>query len=186
MGRRDYSPWEMEPEIRESLDTAMRDGTYPGLGEIRTREGIQRLEAQHGRQALTAQLAGTVDKSSRAWKNARDNLSRWRSGRRSISAGSASKVATGVKNLLGSRYRDSGSLNVELYVTVTTSRTSWTGKMAADLTGADLEDYLSACEQGQWEQAAMIVADAYGLDPEYILSIDDVHGFDASTPDDEE
>jgi hypothetical protein len=183
---RDYSPWEMQPETRESLNTAVRDGTYPGLGEIRSREDIQRLEAQHGRQTLTAQLAGTTDKSSRAWKNARDNLSRWRSGRRSISAGSSSKVTSGVKGLVGSQYRGVGSMYVALTATVTTSRTEWTGVMSADLTGSDLEDYLTACEQGNWEEAAMIVADAYGLDPEYILGIQDVHGFDASMPDDQE
>jgi hypothetical protein len=183
---RDYEPWDMTDDTRSALNRVVRDNTYPDLGEIRGAADVRRVEARYGREALTAQLAGTTDRGTRAWKNARDNLSRWRTGRRTPSAASASRLGGGVRGLLGGRYRGYGSLHVELTATITTSRTSWSGKMYADLTGADLEDYLTACEGGNWEEAAMIVADAYGLDPEYILSLDEVHGFDVTPPTDEE
>ena len=60
----------------------------------------------------------------------------------------------------------------------TTSKKPWQGYADADLTGSDLEDFLAAQAAGDDELAAQIVTDAYGLDPEFVLRIDDISGFD--------
>lgn len=181
---RQYEPWDMDDETRNALRDRMSSGMFAGIPEPGSADNVQALQNRFGRERLTEWLSGTADKKSRAWKSARDSLGRWRRGSRGISGKSRDRLrSAGQKGRLGG-VLSRGSLHVSLTATVRTSRTTWTGVMSADLTGGALRDYVSALESGEYERAAMIVADEYGLDPEYIEGIESVHGFDADGLDD--
>jgi hypothetical protein len=178
---RDYEPWEMPDTARAALDSAMRNGLYQGISRIRTAGDVQALQAQLGRERLTALLAGTTDKRSRDWKNARDNLRRYRTGARGLKRGAA-RLHGAAEQARRDRIRNLGTLHVTLRATVRTSRTEWDGKMDADLTGSDLVDFLSAADCGAWETAAQIVIDAYGLDPDLVLELTALDSIDYDLP----
>src|SRR6516162_4415732 len=76
---REYPAWDMDDNTRrergEGLDGALYSGV-PGGADV------EAVVQQVGRERLLEAMSGTTDKSSREWKNARDNLSRWRRGAR--------------------------------------------------------------------------------------------------------
>jgi hypothetical protein len=178
---REFEPWEMPDNVRAALDSGMRNGLYQGIGRIRTTADVQALQAQLGRERLTGLLAGTTDKSSRAWKNARDNLRRYRTGARGLK-GAAPRLQGAAEQARRDRIRNLGTLHVTVRATVRTSRTEWDGKMDADLTGGDLVDFLDAADRGAWEAAAQIVIDAYGLDPDLVLELTTLDSIDYDLP----
>lgn len=179
---RDYEQWDMSDDTRRQLGESIESGAYSGAPEARDAQGVQAMQDELGREELTRRLSGTDDKRSRAWKSARDSLSRWRSGRRAVSSQAAGRLQGASRAFWRLGMRQRGSVHVDLTVTVRTSRTSWTGVMSADLTGGALEDYLDALEAGNFEGVAQVVADNYGLDPEYIESVESVHGFEQDLP----
>jgi hypothetical protein len=175
--QRDYPEWDIDDDTAEIVDRSVRDEIYrdvpPGTDSVASEEQV-------GRQELTARLAGTRDKSSRAWKTARDTLTRYRSGRRAVGPRNAARIRAATEAARRDSIRAARRAHVEITAGWTTSRTRWLGKPVADLTGEDLTDFLAAIEEGDTLGAIQIVADVYGLDPEFVLEIDADNGFDIS------
>jgi hypothetical protein len=177
---REYPEWEMSDEARQQLNDKITGEHFAGLEEPQTPADVRRLQDEYGRENLTAWLAGTTDRSSRAWKSARDGLSRRRTGRQGIGKLWRDKFRTAGRRGRTSGIRAHGALNVRLTADVKVS-TKWDRQrpMSATLTGSDLADYLDALESGNVEQAAMVVADAYGIPPEAITELDNISGFES-------
>lgn len=168
---RGYPEWDTDEETDQTVDEGVNDGVYRG---VPPGEDVAGSEAQIGREELTRRLAGTDDKSSRAWKTARDTLTRYRSGRRRVGARNAARIRQATQAARRDQIRAARRLHVEIAAGWQTSRTLWLGRAVADLTGADLEDFLAAVAAGDTMLAVQIVADTYGLDPEFVMGIDDV------------
>lgn len=168
---RGYPDWDMSDgtadRIGRELASEVYRGVPPGTDSVAA-------ERQIGREELTARLAGTTDRSARAWKTARDNLTRWRSGRRVIGPRNAARLRAAVEAARRDRIREARSVNVTVTASWQTSRTAWIGKAVADLTGEDLADFLTALEQRDFVGAVQIAAEAYGLDPEFVMAINDL------------
>lgn len=177
----------MEDETRQALSESLENELFAGIEVPSSPAEVRRMQDQFGKENLTAWLAGTTDKGSRAWKSARDGLSRRRSGRGGIGKLWRDKFRTAGRRARSSGIRSRGSLHVKLTADITTSRTTDYGRtMEADLTGSALEDYLDAIESGNYEQAAMINADAYGIDPDIIIGLQNISGFDTDAPEPDE
>lgn len=189
---RSYPEWDMNDETRQALNDSISGGMFEGLAEPQSPEDVRNMQDRYGKDNLIAWLSGTDDRSSRSWKSARDGLSRRRTGRQGIGKLWRDKFRTAGRRGRTAGIRDRGSLSVALTADILTSRKWDRGRqMKADLTGSDLADYLDAIESGNYEQAAMIAADAYGLDPEVIVALDNITGFDTDadeldTDDDED
>lgn len=167
---RDYEEWNYSQGARDSLHDQVQSTVF-GEMDTRSAEGVQRLQEQFGREEVTAQLAGTRDKSTRAWKSARDSLSAWRSGRRGVSETSAERLQEAGRGGQLGLLAAGGRAVIGMDVTVRTSKATWSGRVGADLTGRDLRDFVEAMERGDTTEAVMIGFDAYGLDPEYIIEL---------------
>jgi hypothetical protein len=181
---REFPEWGMDNETRAELDGRISGTMFGAIPEPQTPEDVQRLQDRYGKDAVIAAVAGTTDKQSRAWKSARDGLSARRAGRVGIGEAWRSKFKAAARAGRSDAIRARGSLSVTLTASIRTSRT-WdqSRKMAADLSGSDLAEYLEALDAGAYDQAAMVVADAYGIDPDVILDIADIDGFDADADD---
>jgi hypothetical protein len=166
----------MTPETRAELTHRMDEGLYAGLPGG---AAVEDIVAQAGRDSVIEQLSGTTDRSSRAWKNARDNLSRWRRGARHPSQVSQQGLRSAAEASRRGEIRAAGRAHVRVSATVRTSSKTW-GYADADLTGPVLDDFVAAREAGNDELAAQIVFDAYGLDPDMIVSLEGVEGFEIS------
>jgi hypothetical protein len=171
----DYPDWDMSDETRRELRGQLDDALLGGVPDGADVEGI----IDHvGRDGLLQAMSGTTDKRSREWKNARDNLSRWRRGARTPSQESRDKMRGAAEAKRRGDVRASGRAHVRYTATFTTSKKPWQGYADADLTGPQLADFLAAQEAGDSELAAQIVSEAYGLDPEFVLGIDGLSGFE--------
>jgi hypothetical protein len=166
---RDYPDWDLDERAEELLDRGIRDQIYRG---IPPGTDTVAAEAEIGRDELTARLAGTTDKSTRAWKTARDTLTRYRSGRRTPGPKNAARIREAIEAARRDRIRAARHARVDISAGWITSRTRWYGKAVADLTGDDLTDFIAAIEQDDMVLAVQIVADAYGLDPDYVMGLD--------------
>lgn len=177
---REFPEWEMSDDDRRQLSARAEGGLWGGLPEVpETPEEVRRLQDRYGRDNLVAWLSGTTDRKSRAWKSARDGLSRRRAGRTGIGPQWRNKFQTASRRGRSGRVRGRGSLHVSLTADIRTSRTWDYGRtMTADLTGADLDEFLQAVEENRYEDAATIVADNYGLSSDFILEIANVSGFE--------
>ncbi len=172
---REYDRWDMDDSTRRALNEQLNAslfGDVPGGGDV------EAVVEQVGRDRLLEAMSGTTDRGTREWKNARDNLSRWRRGARRPGAASQAKLRGAAETRRRDDVRSSGRAHVRFNATFKTSKKPWQGYADADLTGSDLEDFLAAQAAGDDELAAQIVTDAYGLDPEFVLRIDDISGFD--------
>jgi hypothetical protein len=170
----EYSPWDMTDQTRAALGQQRETSMYSGLPGGSDVEGIV---SQVGRDRLIEAMSGTTDRSSREWKNARDNLSRWRRGARNPSQASRDRLRGAAETNRRQEIRQTGRAHVRVDAEIRTSSKRW-GYADADLTGPALEDFLAASAAGNDELATQIVFDAYGLDPEFVLGIDGVSGFD--------
>ncbi|HVW41007.1 MAG TPA: hypothetical protein VHC18_06630 [Amycolatopsis sp.] len=182
---REFPEWEMTDATRQALNEQIGDRMFGGLPGIpETPEDVRQLQDRFGKDNLIQWLSGTADKSSRAWKSARDGLSRRRAGRTGIGRLWRDKFRTAGRRSRTQAVRGRGSLSVSLTANIRTSRHWDYGRtMSADLSGDALNDYLEALEAGAFEQAAMVVAEAYGIDPDVIVEIDNVTGFEADVAD---
>jgi hypothetical protein len=172
---RDYPEWEMDDETRQGLAEQLDNALF---GDVPAGGDVEAIVDQVGRDRVVEALAGTNDKQSREWKNARDRLSRYRRGARKPNQENRARLRGAAENKRRDDIRGRGSAHVRYDATFTTSKAPWIGYADADLTGSDLTDFLDAQAAGDYELAAQIVANAYGLDPEFVLSIDDLSGFD--------
>lgn len=174
MSRRRYPRWQMPDDAKGNLRGLMDQKMY---GDIPPSDDVEGLVGQLGREDLIARLSGTTDRSSREWKRARDNVSRWRRGTRHPSEANRTRLGAAAKDARRQTIRTQGRASVRLSGTFRTSRNLW-GYAAADLTGDDLRDFLDAEASGDMERSSQIIADAYGLDPEYVIEMREVDGFD--------
>ncbi|HWD07068.1 MAG TPA: hypothetical protein VG674_31960 [Amycolatopsis sp.] len=181
---REFPEWGMDNETRTALDAQISGGMFGGIPEPQTPEDVRALESRYGKNAVIAAIAGTLDKASRAWKSARDGLSRRRAGRVGIGEAWRGKFNAAARAGRMQAARAAGRMSVSLTADIRTSRTWDRGrKMSADLTGSDLAAYLDALADGQYEHAAMVVAEAYGIDPDVIVEIANIAGFEADIED---
>jgi hypothetical protein len=182
---REFPEWEMSDDDRAELENRISGGMFgdlPGVPE--TPEDVRRLQDRYGKDNLIAWLSGTTDKRTRAWKSARDGLSRRRTGRQGIGRLWRDKFRSAGRRGRTQAIGNRGQLHVTLVADIRTSRHWDYGRpMDADLTGDQLGDYLEALEGGNFDHAAMIVAEAYGIDPDYIVEIANISGFEADLDD---
>lgn len=177
---RQFPEWEMSDADRRALQDQIDSSMFGDLSAPETPEDVRRMQDRYGRDDLIAWLSGTTDKRSREWKSARDGLSRRRTGRTGIGRRWRDKFRTAGRRARSAGIRSRGSMSVSLTADIRTSRTWDYGRtMSADLTGSDLQDYLDALEAGAYTNAAMIVADSYGVDPDVILEITNISGFES-------
>jgi hypothetical protein len=171
--RPEYPPWDITPEAQEALSRRMDGAMYEG---VPSGADVEDIVSELGRDAVVAAMSGTTDRSTREWKNARDRLSRYRRGARRPNEENRGRLRGAAEAGRRSEIRGGRRAHVTLNATVITSSKSW-GKAEADLTGSDLSDFLEARETGDDVLAAQIVFDAYGMDPDLIMSIDDIDDF---------
>lgn len=192
---RDYPEWDMSDETRQALhghleegQRAAREAAEEEAMLIRSADpaDIEAVIGQVGRDRLLEALAGTPDRGSRQWENARHNLSRWRRGVHSPDAahrGVIKRQTAAAVRRARARHRQlperGRKAHVRLSATFRTSdrRRPWTGVADAYLTGEDIDDFRAALAGGDDVLAAQITSDAYGLDPDFVLGLDDVSGF---------
>lgn len=171
--------WDMSDEADAALERKMDEG----LGVPKAPESadeVRELQDRYGKENLIKWLSGTTDKSSRAWKSARDGLSRRRSGRMGVGPAWRNKFKSAGRRAKASGIRSRGSLHVSLTADIRTSRDWDRGRtMTADLSGDALNSYLEALEAGAIIDAAMIVVEEYGIPPEVVLEIDNISGFES-------
>lgn len=180
---REFPEWQMNDDDERALHDQVDSSMFGDLPAPETPEDVRAMQDRFGRDNLVAWLSGTTDKRSREWKSARDGLSRRRAGRTGIGRRWRDKFRTAGRRARSAGIRSRGSLHVSLTADIRTSRTWDYGRtMSADLTGNDLQDYLDALEAGAYTNAAMIVADAYGIDPDVILEITNISGFESDAP----
>lgn len=183
---RNWPEWDMNDETRQALNQGIESELFGDQPEPSNADDVQALQNQYGRERLTEWLAGTNDRKSRAWKSARDGLSARRAGRRGIGSAWRDRFRSAARQGRADKIRQRGSLFVSITADIRTSRATDYGRtMKADLTGSALDDYLNAAQEGNHVQASMIVADAYGLDPEFIVEIDNITGIDTNLADED-
>ena len=158
----------------------LRAQTSQGVfGNLPPNPDLHALSQSMGKRALVEQMAGTTDRSSKAYKNARDNLGRYLRGTRSPNPASQQKIQKAARTDHVEQLRTRGSLRVKYTADVRKSKRLWkNGNITADLTGGELQDYLDAIEAGDEAGALAIVMDAYGLPADEVASIDNIHGMD--------
>lgn len=182
---REFPEWEMSDDDRRELEGMIDQGMFGDLPPVpESPEDVRRMQDTYGKENLIRWLSGTDDKRSRAWKSARDGLSRRRTGRQGIGKLWRDKFRTAGRRSRADALTSRGRLSVSLTADIRTSRAWDYGRtMSAVLTGDDLTDYLSALQDGNYENAAMIVAEAYGIDPEVIVEIANISGFESDALD---
>jgi hypothetical protein len=122
-----------------------------------------------GKEELTRQIAGTSDKHSKEWRNARDYVSRHlRGSRRNVGSPKiASIVGNANREAKKREILNRGSLSVTMEVTISVSDKGrpWKGKIQTrnPLTGSDLTRYMNALDNGNYQAAINTVADSYGI-----------------------
>jgi hypothetical protein len=119
-----------------------------------------------GKRALAEQLSGTNDRNSRAYKTARDYISRHlRGARGAVKSEKYGNVLT-TANREGRKREimEGGSLTVRIEGDIKISDKVWkNGYLKATLTGSKLESYLSDIEAGRYSDAINIVEKEYGI-----------------------
>src|ERR1700722_11363319 len=99
----DYPDWDMSDETRAQLSAGLDGALYagvPGGGDV------DAIIEHVGKDRLLQAMSGTTDKRSREWKNARDNLSRWRRGARTPSKESQDKMRGAAEDKRRGEVRD--------------------------------------------------------------------------------
>lgn len=176
---RAYPEWDMSDESRQSLNEKANAAHFAAAPDPQTPADIRAMQDRYGKNQLIEWLSGTADKASRAWKSARDGLSRRRSGRGGIGKLWRQKFQTAGRKAATRGLRAQGSTNVTITADVKVSSKWDRGRpMYASLSGSELSDYLDALESGNIEAAAMVVADSYGIPPESITELDNISGWE--------
>jgi len=167
--------WNIPGTVRRKIADTMERTLF---GDRESQRDVTGQIEQVGKRELAMRMAGTRDTRSRAYKSARDSLTRWGRGARSPSGKSLDRVAGAGRSFRADQFRDTGRLSVAMIGTFQTSRTDWQGAARAELTGGALDMFLGAVERGDAEMAARTVARAYGPDfADYVTGIKDVKEF---------
>lgn len=147
----------MEGEDRETLRSGMESAAMRELSSSTTiRDVVERV----GTARLAEMMAGTADRTSRAFKAALRNAQRWRQGRRPR-ASTRQRVDEAVRRDVADRARQARKVAYKVKANWVTSRHEWEGVASGSLTGQDLRDWAAAVEAGDWEEAAAIQAGEY-------------------------
>jgi hypothetical protein len=133
-----------------------------------------------GRQKLAEQISGTTDHRSRKYKNARDYISRHvRGSRRTVKPEFSGRVSKALREDRRAELSSRGSMQVDIVADVRVSKRTWkNGKMKAQLTGEQLDEYLDALDRGDGNAAMAVFLDAYdtgGRFPESVAEIPAIH-----------
>lgn len=172
---RDWIPWGLSGEVKGKLNRHIGNSVYRDVPQ----DDIRAAEQKYGKDELAFRMAGTQDKKSRAYKSARDRLTRIRNGKvRTPKAATVNSVNRAAKKSRTDELRKRSSISVSCVADVKTSRTTWErGNIKATLSGDALEEFLTALDKGDQEGALQIMCDEYGLDPDYVEDITDVTNF---------
>lgn len=154
------SQWDVSDRARQQLTDQMRQAMYGAPGDTA------------GRRERAMQMAGTRDTRSRAYKSARDRLGRWSKGQRKPNKAS-------LRRLTDQRTKGGRGIKVSITATFTTSKTKWTGKPTAYLSGDALDDFQGAIAQGDSVLAVQILANEYGNSfGDAVSAMEDPQGFE--------
>lgn len=167
--------WNLSSEVKGKLDEKIKGSVYRDVPQ----DDIHAAEAKYGKEELAYRMSGTRDKKTRAYKSARDRLTRIRSGKvRSPKASTVGSVNRAARKAKTDELRKRSSIDVSCVADVKTSRTTWErGNIKATLSGEELEQFLAALDEGDQEAALQVMCDEYGLDPDYVEDITDVTNF---------
>jgi hypothetical protein len=165
---------------KSGLGKQTADALNAGQEASPSGEDIAALVASMGKTALAERMAGTSDKKSTRYRNARDSINRYLRGVRNPNVKAKQKLANiaeqHAKKSRVDSLRDRRSLNVHYAADIRKSKKMWHGQVHATLEGADLQDYLDALESGHDDDAFAIALDAYGLDPMDVAEVRNVNG----------
>jgi hypothetical protein len=169
-----YEPWDVDKTLKDKIRSLVDRIVYRGV----PKGDIAGMVDAIGKEKLAFRLAGTTDKKSRAYKTARDSLTRWIKGKRKPKATTVEKVNGAVKNQKLGEFRQRGSISVSVVGNYKTSKTVWkNGNVHASLTGEAKENFLAALESGDNETAIQIACAEYGLDPDLVENLEDITNF---------
>lgn len=166
--------WNIGPADRRALAAAIDNAAYHGLPPG---SDTAALEALLGRDNLVAALAGTTDKTTLAWRNARDDLGRYRRGTRHPRADKQALMTRAAQAHRRQQIRGARKASFTFKATFTISSTTWKGKAHGDLTGPALTSFLDALTAGDHEAAARAAAEGPYFDPGLVTSVTDIEGF---------
>lgn len=168
----DWMGWDLASEVKNKVKGLFNRSVYRDVPQ----DDIRAVEDRVGRDELAFLMADTRDKKSRAYKSARDRLTKIRSGKvRTPKASTVNSANRAAMRKRTSEIKERGSTRISFVADVKTSRTTWAnGKVAATLSGSALEEFTNALDAGDQEKALMVVCDEYGLDPDYVETLEDV------------
>ncbi len=174
---RDYDAWRWGGEFvdRAEFDEKMSTAFYGRpVDPMNVREVVDTV----GRRRLTEILSGSTDTKSRAYRNQRDNISRWlRQGRRPTR--SRTKLTAAVSAARRQQVERKGRLGFRTIATVRVSSKPWrSGRITGTLAGRNLTDFLNAADGGDWEMAAQIGFEQYGLNPNSVRGLEGLSDVD--------
>ena len=169
---RDYPEWEMGSGVTRSLGELMTKAVF---GDLSDGADVRAAVEAIGKTELAFLLSGgATSKKDRAYKSARDRISRYLRGARQPNTASRNAIAAVARAWRVKQLKARGTLRVTVVATVQTSRTSWTGAADAVLSGEDLAAFADALGAGDPVAATQVVYDGYGLDPGLVLGMSDV------------
>jgi hypothetical protein len=142
----------------------MRGNEQALYGNLPQGSDIGQASNVMGKQALAEKLAGTTDKKSRKYRNARDYISRHLGGRRrSVNPDYERKVTGVLRGNKRESVRGRGNLTVSIAGEIKVSSKTWKGKMSKTLDASETRAYLDAIDKGDGNEAMGIFLEAYGI-----------------------
>lgn len=171
---REYNSWDMEAGTRARMAEGYKSSAY---GDLPPGSDVNAIVDRVGKQELIQRLAGTTDKKDRAYKSARDKVTRWEKGTRNPNKDAQSRMSAIMEDKRRQEMRNAGRVNVKVKGEYRFSSGTW-DYVEAPLTGPALEDFMSAMERGDYEMATQIVAEEYGVDPGDIEGMEGFEGVD--------
>jgi hypothetical protein len=166
----------VENEATRQQLRSMVDDKVGALGS--GTEWLHRLINQAGgKDRLAARLAGTSDKSSRAYKSQRDYISRVLRGGRGIGRDKAGKLSAEARQMAADKVRRKVTPpKVKIAATWKMSKTEWHGAATAEFTGEERETLAGLIESGDSDAILDMVASKYGED--FAANVFDVTDFE--------
>ncbi|MGW0008087.1 hypothetical protein ACWDT6_30240, partial [Nocardia grenadensis] len=154
----EYEEWYVPPAVLEDLEDKMGQAVFGDLVGGEVSAAVEAL----GKRELAFLLSGASSTKDRAYKNARDNLSRYLRGTRKPRADWKAKMTGITRAWRIKQIRDRGRLSVRAVVTLVTSKKPWTGPVSDVLSGRYLRQFVDAVEAGDAVGALQTLTESYG------------------------
>lgn len=120
------------------------------------------IERAGGRSRLAEHLAGTTDKSSRAYKSQRDYISRVMRGGRGIGKAKTESLKGAARKLAADEFRSTPApIGVTVAAGFKVSDSRWDGAASQTFSGADREEFLRMLEDGDYDGILDLVVNEY-------------------------